>query len=152
MSHFRAEGDLIVAYLSRQEKVFLSDVVPMLVSVGPGDPAMDRLVPPVYLADPEANEEWWRLMGPELKEARSADRRVFTRVVSAAGHVALTEDEADAFLRVLNEARLVLGVRLGIEVEEDYEKLDPDQTWILDYFAYLQEELMYELTRRWEDE
>nr|PZN35698.1 MAG: hypothetical protein DIU67_02560 [Actinomycetota bacterium] len=152
VSHFRSEGDRIVASLSPQEKAFLSDVVPMLASIGPGDPALDRLTPPVILGDPEANEEWWRLMGPELREAKSSDRRVFAHVMASEGDAALTEDEADAFLRVLNEARLVLGVRLGIEVEEDYEKLDPDQTWILDYFAYLQEELMYELTRRWEDE
>ena len=41
---------------------------------------------------------------------------------------------------------------MGIEVEEDYEKLSPEGAWILDFFGYLQEELMIELTRRLGDE
>ncbi|HEX6945828.1 MAG TPA: DUF2017 family protein [Acidimicrobiia bacterium] len=151
-SRFHTEGDVIVVSLSPDEKRFLSDVVPMLTGLAPDDPAHQRLAPPVYLADPDANEEWWRLMGPELREAKSADRSVFTRMVSTEGDAVLTDSEADAVLRVLNETRLVLGVRLGIEVEEDYASLEPDQAWILDYFAFLQEELMTELTRRWVDE
>lgn len=152
MSRFRTEGETIVVSLSLEEKTFLSDVVPMLVSLPPDDPAARRLSPPVYLADPESNEEWWRLMGPELREAKRYDRHVFTRITTDEGETVLTAAEADAVLRVLNEARLVLGVRLGIEVEDDYDALDPQQTWILDYFAFLQEELMTELTRRWDDE
>ena len=152
VSHFRSEGDSIVASLSREERAFLSDVVPLLMELTPDDPAMQRLTPPVYLADPDSNEEWWRLMGPELREAKSADRSVFDRLVRSTSEVVLSGAEADAVLRVLNEARLVLGVRMGIEVEEDYENLSPEGSWILDFFGYLQEELMIELTRRLGDE
>lgn len=148
MSRFRIEGDVIVASLSPDERAFLSDVVPMLMSLTPDDPASRRLRPPVYLANPEADAEWWRLMGPELAEAKSADRSAFRRMVESPHEATLTDSEADAVLRVLNEARLVLGVRLGIDVEEDYDDLTPERAWMLDFFAILQEELMEQLSSR----
>ncbi len=148
MSRFRSEGDVIVATLTQDERAFLSDVVPMLVGLTPDDPAAQRLRPPVYLADPESDAEWWRLMGPELAEAKSADRSAFRRMIDSPQGAILTEPEADAVLRVLNEARLVLGVRLGIEVEADYEGLTPERAWMLDFFALLQEELMEQLSSR----
>lgn len=148
MSRFRSEGNSIVVSLTPDERAFLSDVVPMLMSLTPDDPAAQRLRPPVYLADPESDAEWWRLMGPELAEAKSADRNAFRRMVEAPHGAVLDEAEADAVLRVLNEARLVLGVRLGIEVEEDYEGLTPERAWMLDFFAILQEELMEQLSQR----
>jgi hypothetical protein len=147
-SHFRTDGDVVVASLLPDERRFLSDVVPLLVSIRPNDPAGSRLRSPVYREDEEANEEWWRLMGPELAESRSADRRTFNRLVEAAGDVDLDDSEADAVLRVLNEARLVLGSRLGVEVEADYEKLSEEGRWVLDFLALLQEELMDEQARR----
>jgi hypothetical protein len=61
--------------------------------------------------------------------------------------VILSNEEADAFLRVLNQARLVLGARLGIEVEEDHERVQPESREALDYLGWIQEELMVELTR-----
>ncbi len=137
------------AVFTEEERGFLADVVTMLTGVGtPGDdPAATRLNVPVYLNDPSSNEEWWRLMGPELGEARRADRRVFSRVVGSGSPVILGEGEADAFLRVLNEARLVLGARLGIEVEEDHERVPEDGRRVLDYLGWVQEELTEELTR-----
>lgn len=152
MSRFRTEGEVIVASFSPEEKAFLSDVVPLLVGLTADDPATKRLAPPVYLADPESNDEWWRLMGPELAEAKSADRSVFTRMVGSDQEVILSQTEADAVLRVLNETRLVLGVRLGIEVEADYDDLAPDRSWILNFFGLLQEELMDELSRWFDGE
>ena len=148
MSRFQVEGDVIVATLSPDERAFLSDVVPMLMSLTPDDPASQRLRPPVYLANPEADAEWWRLMGPELAEAKSADRTAFRRMIESPHGAVLTDADADAVLRVLNEARLVLGVRLGIEVEADYDDLTPERSWMLDFFAILQEELMEQLLSR----
>lgn len=148
MSHFRTEGDSIVVSLDPDERRFLSDVVPMLVGLTPGDPGGERLRLPVYLGDPEADEEWWRLMGSELAETHGADRRIFARMVGTPGEAALDDAEADAVLRTLNQARLVLGSRLGVRVEADYEGLEPEGRWVLDFFALLQEELVDELSRR----
>jgi hypothetical protein len=149
VSHFKHTRKGIVAGFDRDERTFLGDVLPLLAGLGaPGaDPAATRLHVPVYLDDPESNEEWWRLMGPELTEARKADREVFGRMVGSEGPVTLSDSEADSVLRVLNEARLALGARLGIEVEDDHERLAPESRQALDYLGWIQEELTIELTR-----
>lgn len=148
MSHFKATKRGIKATFSMAERVFLSDVLPMLAEVGRsvGDPAADRLQVPVYLDNPEANEEWWLLMGTELDDARQADRSVFDRVMKTEAPVTLDVDGANAFLRVLNEARLVLGARMGVEVEEDHDRLPDESRHVLDYLGWVQEELTIELS------
>ncbi|MFZ0013694.1 MAG: DUF2017 family protein [Acidimicrobiia bacterium] len=149
MSHFRTVADGIEVVLGPEERVFLGDVLPLLAGIGaPGsDPAADRLKVPVYLDDQESNAEWWRLMGEDLQSARRADRAVFDRAVSSSGPVILDSDEADAMLRVLNEARLALGARLGIDVEADHDELPEHSRQVMDYLGWIQEELTVELMR-----
>lgn len=149
MSHFRRTDGGIEASFSPEERMFLGDVLPLLAGIGaPGtDPAADRLKVPVYLDDQGANEEWWRLMGQDLQAARRADRAVFDDLVSSDGPVVLDDEEADAVLRVLNEARLALGARLGIDVESDHDELPEDSRQVMDYLGWIQEELTVELMR-----
>lgn len=150
MSLFRATDDGIEVALTPEVKMFLGDVLPMLAAVGESgdDPAAERLRVPVYLDDSESNDEWWRLMGPDLDEARRADRHIFKKTVEADGPTTLTDEEADAFLRVLNESRLALGARLGVEVEEDYDDLPEDSRMVLGYLGVILEELTEELSTR----
>jgi hypothetical protein len=135
--------------LSADERVFLSELLDLLAAVprAGDDPASRRLRVPVYLDDPESNEEWWRLMGEELTAARNADRRVYQRVLAQPEPAHLTDEEANAFLRVLNEGRLALGARFGLEVEDDHDRLPEEQRGIIDYLGWLLEELTLELTR-----
>jgi hypothetical protein len=100
----------------------------------------------VYLDDPDASQEWWRLMGPDLDASRRADRAVFQRVVSG-DQTSLDDEEANSVLRVLNLARLALGARFGIDVEEDHDRLPEDSRQVLDYLGWIQEELTIELMR-----
>lgn len=148
MSHFKTTRKGIVAILTPEERIFLGDVVPLLVDIGSSDsdPAAARLHVPVYLDDQEANSEWWRLMGGELDLARSSDRRTFTEALKIEADPMSIED-ANAFLRVLNEARLALGARLGIEVEADHDELPDESRHVLDYLGWIQEELTVELTK-----
>ncbi|MGH3650601.1 MAG: DUF2017 family protein, partial [Acidimicrobiia bacterium] len=134
---------------SRDERVFLGDVLPLLAGIGaPGaDPAADRLNVPVYLNDPDANEEWWRLMGQDLNEARRSDRAVFHNMLSSDEPITVDHEQADAILRVLNEARLALGARLGIDVEADHDDLGEDSRQVMDYLGWIQEELTAELMK-----
>ncbi|MCI0426122.1 MAG: DUF2017 family protein [Actinobacteria bacterium] len=150
MSHFKTTRRGIEASFSDAERTFLGDVIPLLEGLGPtgDDPAAARLTVPVYLDDPVANEEWWRLMGTDLEMAREADRGVFSTVIGSRQPVVLDDADADAVLRVLNEARLVLGARLGIEVEDDHERVPPEERAALDYLGWVEEELIDELTRR----
>lgn len=149
MRHFRATVGGIRVQLSPEERVFLGDVLPLLAGLGsPGsDPAADRLHVPVYLDDSGANEEWWRLMGPDLSEARKADRAVYEKMLASEEPVTIDIEEADAVLRVINEARLALGARFGLDVESDHETLPEDSRQVLDYLGWLQEQLTIELMR-----
>ncbi len=149
MSHFHTNRRGIAVELSPEERLFLGDVLPMLAGIGARgtDPAADRLTVPVYLDDPESNEEWWRLMGQDLDAARRADRAVFAKMVVGDEGVVLDLEEADAVLRVLNEARLALGARLGIDVEDDHDNLPEESRQVLHYLGWIQEELTVELTK-----
>jgi hypothetical protein len=149
MSHFHTTPYGIDVELSPEERMFLGDVLPLLAGIGaPGsDPAADRLNVPVYLDDPDANAEWWRLMGQDLEAARRADRSVFQKMLADDGPVSLDSEEADAVLRVLNEARLALGARLGIDVEGDHDELPEESRQVMDYLGWIQEELTVELMR-----
>lgn len=147
MSHFVTVRDGIRMELSPMERVFLGDVLPLLAGIGaPGaDPAADRLRVPVYLDDRDANREWWRLMGEDLEAGRRADRAVYEKAVASDTPVTLSRAEADSILRVLNEARLALGARFGIDVESDHDDLPEESRQVMDYLGWIQEELTVEL-------
>lgn len=149
MSHFKTTRRGIAATFSDEEKIFLKDVLPLLAGIGEVgvDPAATRLKVPVYLDDPDSNDEWWRLMGNDLDMARNADRDVFRRLVESDVVTVLSDEEGDALLRVINEARLTLGARLGVEVEEDHERIEEHGRQVLDYLGWILEELTVELTR-----
>lgn len=149
MSRFRTTEQGIEMALSPEEKMFLGDVLPLLAGIGARgtDPAAERLNVPVYLDDPDANEEWWRLMGKDLESSRQADRAVFDKVVSGDDPVVLGSDDAGAVLRVLNETRLALGARFGVDVEADHDELPEDSRQVMDYLGWIQEELTVELMR-----
>ncbi len=147
---FRRRGDVIEIRFADHEIHFLAQLPVLLATVGsqPDDPAAARLDVPVYLDEPEADEELRLWMREELDEARAADRSAFLELVAAAGEgTDASADEAEAFLRVLAEARLVLAARLGIEVEEDYGRIEAPDAAALDYLAALQTLLIRELAR-----
>ncbi len=150
MRLFRATVGGIEVSLTPEIRTFLGDVLPLLAEVGDpsDDPAAQRLKVPVYLNDPDSNEEWWRLMGPDIEAARRADRSVFRRAIESDGSVRLSDEEADAFLRVLNESRLALGARMGVEVEEDYDDLPEHSRLVLAYLGSILEELTEALSDR----
>lgn len=118
---------------------WLRDVPALLDSLAEGDSASERLNPPTYLDDPGASAEWRRLMGTELDQARAADRSAFTELVTAStSGVVASREEAEAFLRVLVEGRLVIADRIGVEVEADYSTLAEEDVAVLGMLAELQ--------------
>jgi hypothetical protein len=88
------------------------------------DPAIARLFPTAYLDDPLANLTLDDRIAGELRAGRLEAIAVVERT---AGARRLTVDEADAWVRTLNDARLVLGVRLEVteETTEDDRRGDP---------------------------
>ena len=148
-SRFALLDGSVVVSLPPAERQFLSQVLTLLADVGAvaEDPAARRLQVPVYLEDPEASEEWWRLMGEELRASRDADRGVYARVMGSEEPVTLSDAEADCFLRVLNEGRLAFAARVGLDVESDHDRLPEPERQALDYLGGVLEELTAELSR-----
>lgn len=96
---------------------FLQGLPELLQSVGeqPGDPAATRLNPPAYTDDVAAQGDYEEFAGPQLAAMRDNDRQQFARSMSdyRKGQVISLED-AEAWLKVIGDARLALAARSGI--------------------------------------
>jgi hypothetical protein len=116
----------------------------------PDDPVLARLLPDGYAEDPEAAGEFRRYTEQGLREGKvAAARTVLDTLPARGGRVRLTETDARAWLRALNDVRLALGVRLGVtddfdELPGDTDSGDPRSTyvWVYHWLAYLQESLV----------
>jgi hypothetical protein len=121
MPGFRRRGSEIALVLGAAERALLGRMVPFLDDVDPEDAAdagARRLRYRAHPDDEEADRNFRELVGDDLEGARTADRR---RFLASLERGALDGEDADAWLRVLGEARLVLAARLGIEDEEGWE-------------------------------
>ncbi len=94
----------------------------------PQDPALARLLPDAYRDDPDAAGEFRRFTEQSLRTAKQQSARaVLDTLPSGGGPVKLSGEQAQCWLRALNDVRLALGVRLGVteEFEEQWQELDP---------------------------
>ncbi len=130
------------------ERALLRSLAPDLRQVldrsGDPDPVTERLFPAAYPEDDEREGEFRELVGGELESSLLQALEVLEATADA-DH--LERDEADAWLRALNQARLVLGVRLAISedgAERPREATDPRAGAFAtyDYLSLLQEELL----------
>ena len=120
----------------------------------PQDPALARLLPDAYRDDPDAAGEFRRFTEESLRNAKQESARIVLDTLPAdGGPVKLSGDQAQSWLRALNDVRLALGVRLGVteEFEEQWQELDPvDPRWAaFEVYAWLgavQESLVQALT------
>lgn len=94
----------------------------------PDDPMLRRLFPPAYTDDPDAAEEYRRLMTEDLVDRHRAALDVLEQTADA---VQLDEEELTAWMGALNQLRLVLGT--GLDVSEDD---DPSQATSPEYQLY----------------
>lgn len=135
----------------------LDDLARLLGQTGPAtppdDPVLARLLPDAYADDSEAAGDFRRFTEQELRNGKAAAARtVLATLPEDGGRVRLTEEEAQVWLRALNDVRLALGVRLSIT--EDFEArvadLDPADPrsaymWVYDWLTFLQETLVHAL-------
>ena len=144
---------LAVAGMCRQLSELLDDAVDPA-----GDAVLDRLFPRAYLdpTEEKAEEEWQRFAHDDLVAARHTALATVIRTLDverdatpAGSHleISLTEEEAEAWLSVLNDARLALGTRLEVTEELDFSGIDPDDPDSAPYAVYwwlglLEEELV----------
>lgn len=120
----------------------------------PDDPVLARLLPSAYTDDDDAAGEFRRFTESGLRAAKvDAARTLLASLPSSGGRVRLTRDQAEAWLRSLNDVRLALGVRLGVTDEfdglsENARPDDPRYAYIQIYrwLAYIQGSLVAALS------
>ena len=146
----RGEGGGVELRLSREERSLLAGVVAELRALlegAPGDPSLRRLFPPAY--DEAEDESAYRdLMGGELLEGRLAALELVAQTLE---RERLSADEADAWLRALNDLRLVLGTRLDVREDTFADELRRDDPRapalaIYAYLSWMQEQLISTLS------
>lgn len=139
---FRRTGRGVAVRLSPAEVEILGMLPEMLLSVEPGEPAAARLDVAAHPNDPDAEAAYRDLTSGMLEEARSRDRSEFAVTL---GNDLLTPSEADAWMRVIGEARLVLAARLGIDEDGWEQRVDEDEAFeisLLRLLGALQEDLV----------
>jgi hypothetical protein len=120
----------------------------------PADPILARLLPDAYADDPAAAGEFRRYTEVSLRAGKvAAAQTVLDTLPERGGRVSLSQDDAQAWLRALNDVRLSLGVVLGVTDDFDSEVAglaadDPRAAYIgvYQWLAFLQESLIEALT------
>jgi Domain of unknown function (DUF2017) len=126
------------------------------------DPVVERLFPDIYPEDADGSAEFRYYTEGELKTAKIDQAGAILAVLPAdgGGEVRLDAESAEAWLRALNDARLAMGVRLGISADSDIGAelddavlRDPASTRVFQlsvyaYLGYLQESLLNALIER----
>jgi len=103
----------------------------------PDDPVLARLLPDAYRDDPEAAGEFRRYTEQGLRSGKvAAAQTVLDTLPAGGGHVRLRPEDAQAWLRALNDVRLAIGTVLGIT--EDYEDEMEAASWADPRSAYLE--------------
>jgi uncharacterized protein DUF2017 len=164
---FRRHGRHVVATFAVDEVRVLRKVAAEVVGLltdgfDHGDPVVERLFPDIYPEDADGSAEFRRYTEGDLKTAKIDQAGAILAVLPADGgaEVRLDAESAEAWLRALNDARLAMGVRLGISADSDIgEELDdavlrdPTSTRVFQlsvyaYLGYLQESLLNALVGR----
>lgn len=112
------------------------------------DPAVDRLFPVAYPDDEDRQTEYRLLVQDELLESHLAALAVLEET---AGADRLDEEQLSAWMRAVNEVRLVLGTRLDVTEEGTERPLDHSDPRmpafaVYDYLTHLQGEIIEALS------
>ena len=153
----RIGGDRVRVRLANDEVAVLRGLPDQLRSVlreSEDEPVNQRLFPPAYLdvADIEHDTEFRRLMRDDLVTEKLTNLDLVTDSLARGTAsmrrwtVELTNEEATAWLGVLNDLRLALGVRLDIteDFDGDVDDTDPraPALRLLSYLGWLEEQLL----------
>jgi hypothetical protein len=123
--------------LERAEADLIEGLPEQLLALYEGertDPARQRLFPRAYLdpTEEEAETQWEALVHPDLLAGRLAALEQLRGSLAGAEPgrrdrivVHIQPDDVNAWLSVLNDARLALASRLGVSEDTDLMELDP---------------------------
>jgi len=142
---FQRKGDRVRVRLDRQEQLLLNELLDELAGLldDPDDPELRRLFPPAY-SEPTDDEKYRSLVRDQLVSGRA---KALSTVRKTLGNEELDRDDADQWVRALNDIRLVLGTRWDVTEQMDYGKLDLDESRgrelaVYGYLSWLQEQLV----------
>lgn len=117
----------------------------------PDDPALARLLPDAFRDDPASSADFRRYTERGLRETKAANAATVVRALeSPSDPMTIAPDDVGAWLGMLNDARLVLGERVGI-TEDHHGELaalpddDPRQAslQVYDWLTYLEDSLVH---------
>ena len=138
-------GGRVRLRLDARECLFLGGLLDELEEslAEPDDPSLRRLFPPAY-SDPESDEQYRSLVRGQLVSGRLGALRIMRSTLESKE---LSPEQADSWLRVLNDLRLMLGTRLDVTEELDFEAFDESDPQAQDlaiygYLSWLQEQLV----------
>lgn len=116
-----------------------------LVQSDTDDTAVRRLFPAGYRDDPDAAAEFARYTRSGLVETKSANAGALAAaLLDSDGAIELTNDEAECWLPVLTDLRLVIADRIGITADDDPvpdDELGEVYHWLAELQTYLIEAL-----------
>jgi hypothetical protein len=135
-------------------------------STRPEDPVLARLLPDGYAApgpgeDPDptvdvetAAGDFRRFTEPDLRSGKTANAQtILASVPAGGGSVLLDDDEAESWLRGINDMRLALGTALevGPDTDREYGRVDPMSSrgrrlHLYMWLGWLQETLLESIT------
>ncbi|MDX6743689.1 DUF2017 domain-containing protein [Actinocorallia sp. A-T 12471] len=87
----------------------------------PDDPVLARLFPDGYRDDDKASGEFRRYTEASLRDGKERDASIVLKCLAQGPDVRLDEEQAQAWLRALNDLRLAIGTRLDI-TEDGHER------------------------------
>jgi hypothetical protein len=108
----------------------------------PTDPVLARLLPDGYRDDPDSAGEFRKYTELSLRDGKyQSAQMMLDSLPEAGGKLQLTPDQAQAWLKSLNDVRLALGTKLGVteDFEDQWDKLardDPRRT-AFEVYAWL---------------
>jgi hypothetical protein len=95
-----------------------------LVQIDGDDPALERLFPVAYRDDPDAAAEFRQYTRSGLVDTKTAKAGAVAAALlggsgDEGGTIDLTDDDAERWLPVLTDLRLIVAERLGIRADDD---------------------------------
>src|SRR3954470_10829118 len=114
------------------------------MELGDADPAVARLNPSACPDDEEIDKEYRELMGSQLNDGRL---QALATLEESVDEARLDEDQAMAWMRAINDVRILLGTRLDVS-EDPADRRVPDDDpragafALYDYLSLLTQELV----------
>jgi len=135
---FHWDGGAVRVRLSGPERAALAGIPEIIEAAGGADGRFEYRAHP---DDPGADRRYQELVGDDLDSLRTADRKAFRSAIHADS---LEPEQAEAMMRVIGEARIVLAIRLGLEEDgwEETAPIEDPEVAMLHYLGHLQDALV----------